>query len=152
MAQQLWIWMPTGVRWMCESTGEQVTIALLAIALNKRGCPAVSMTGDLFVSTPIPPTVKARITQIDTEQVQAELGARAVVVIAGFQGRDEHNAITTPGRGGSDTTAVGLWRRPSRPMNARFYRCGWGLYHGSGASSPRHAASPPSPSRRCWRW
>ena len=90
------------------STGEQVTIALLAIALNKRGCPAVSMTGDQVRIHTDSAHGKARITQIDTEQVQAELGAGKVVVIAGFQGRDEHNAITTLGRGGSDTTAVAV--------------------------------------------
>jgi len=90
------------------STGEQVTIALLAIALNKRGCPAVSMTGDQVRIHTDSAYGKARITRIDTEQVQAELGAGKVVVIAGFQGRDEHNAITTLGRGGSDTTAVAV--------------------------------------------
>ena len=90
------------------STGEQVTIALLAIALNKRGCPAVSMTGDQVRIHTDSAYGKARISHIDTEQVQAELGAGKVVVIAGFQGRDEHNAITTLGRGGSDTTAVAV--------------------------------------------
>ena len=90
------------------STGEQVTIALLAIALNKRGCPAVSMTGDQVRIHTDSAYGKARITRIDTEQVEAALGAGKVVVIAGFQGRDEHNAITTLGRGGSDTTAVAV--------------------------------------------
>ncbi|MFM5783228.1 aspartate kinase [Aeromonas caviae] len=90
------------------STGEQVTIALLAIALNKRGCPAVSMTGDQVRIHTDSAYGKARITRIDTEEVEAALGAGKVVVIAGFQGRDEHNAITTLGRGGSDTTAVAV--------------------------------------------
>ena len=130
------------------STGEQVTIALLAIALNKRGCPAVSMTGDQVRIHTDSAYGKARITHIDTEQVQAELGAGKVVVIAGFQGRDEHNAITTLGRGGSDTTAV-TWRRPSRPMNARSLPMWMGSIPRIRASSPRRAVSIPSPSRRC---
>lgn len=90
------------------STGEQVTIALLAIALNRRGCPAVSMTGDQVRIHTDSAYGKARISHIDTEPVRAQLAAGKVVVIAGFQGRDEHNAITTLGRGGSDTTAVAV--------------------------------------------
>ncbi|MDO2949117.1 aspartate kinase [Aeromonas simiae] len=90
------------------STGEQVTIALLAIALNQCGCPAVSMTGDQVRIHTDSAHGKARITHIDTEPVRAQLAAGKVVVIAGFQGRDEHNAITTLGRGGSDTTAVAV--------------------------------------------
>ncbi|KUE78824.1 aspartate kinase [Aeromonas schubertii] len=90
------------------STGEQVTIALLAIALNQRGCPAVSMTGDQVRIHTDSAYGKARISRIDTDPVRAQLDAGKVVVIAGFQGRDEHNAITTLGRGGSDTTAVAV--------------------------------------------
>ncbi|MEW7866211.1 aspartate kinase [Aeromonas diversa] len=90
------------------STGEQVTIALLAIALNQRGCPAVSMTGDQVRIHTDSAYGKARITHIDTDPVRAQLDAGKVVVIAGFQGRDEYNAITTLGRGGSDTTAVAV--------------------------------------------
>lgn len=90
------------------STGEQVTIALLAIALNQRGCPAVSMTGDQVRIHTDSAYGKARISRVDTDPVRAQLDAGKVVVIAGFQGRDEHNAITTLGRGGSDTTAVAV--------------------------------------------
>ena len=90
------------------ATGEQVTIALLAMALNKIGVPAVSFTG---VQVPIVTDSehgKARILSIDESKVSEQLKAGKVVVVAGFQGVDEQGCITTLGRGGSDTTAVAL--------------------------------------------
>lgn len=90
------------------ATGEQVTIALLAMALNKIGVPAVSFTG---VQVPIVTDSehgKARILSIDESKVSEQLKAGKVVVVAGFQGVDEQGSITTLGRGGSDTTAVAL--------------------------------------------
>ena len=90
------------------STGEQVTIALLAMALEKRGCPARSYTGSQVHILTDSAHNKARILDIDGERVRTDLGAGRVVVVAGFQGMDEHGNITTLGRGGSDTTAVAL--------------------------------------------
>ena len=90
------------------STGEQVTIALLSMALNKRGCPAVSYTGGQVRILTDSAHNKARIKEIDGANVRADLKAGKVVVVAGFQGVDENNNITTLGRGGSDTTAVAL--------------------------------------------
>lgn len=90
------------------STGEQVTIALLTIALQKIGCEAVSMTGDQLRMHTDDAHGKARITKIDDTPVHAHLEAGKVVVVAGFQGRAEDNSITTLGRGGSDTTAVAI--------------------------------------------
>jgi aspartate kinase len=90
------------------STGEQVTIALLSIALRKRGCDAISMTGDQLRMHTDSAHGKARITSIDDENVHAELKKGRVVVVAGFQGRSPENRITTLGRGGSDTTAVAI--------------------------------------------
>ncbi|MRI34911.1 aspartate kinase [Endozoicomonas sp. OPT23] len=90
------------------STGEQVTIALLSMALNERGCPARSYTGGQVSILTDSSHTKARIKQIDEENMRADLDAGRVVVVAGFQGRDEHGNITTLGRGGSDTTAVAL--------------------------------------------
>ncbi len=90
------------------STGEQVTIALLAMALEEGGCPARSYTGAQVHILTDSAHNKARIRDIDAACVRADLDAGRVVVIAGFQGRDEHNAITTLGRGGSDTTAVAV--------------------------------------------
>ena len=90
------------------STGEQVTIALLSIALEKRGCPARSYTGAQVCIRTDSAHTKARIMDIDAARIFADLKAGRVVVVAGFQGVDEHGNITTLGRGGSDTTAVAL--------------------------------------------
>ena len=90
------------------STGEQVTIALLAMALNKRGVPAVSYTGSQVRILTDSAHTKARILQIDDQKIRTDLKAGRVVVVAGFQGVDEHGNITTLGRGGSDTTGVAL--------------------------------------------
>ena len=90
------------------ATGEQVTIALLSMALEKRGCPARSYTGSQVHILTDSAHNKARIREIDDKRVHADLGAGRVVVVAGFQGADEHGNITTLGRGGSDTTAVAL--------------------------------------------
>lgn len=90
------------------STGEQVTIALLAMALIKRGVPAVSYTGNQVRILTDSAFTKARILQIDSEKITGDLKAGRVVVVAGFQGVDEQGNITTLGRGGSDTTGVAL--------------------------------------------
>lgn len=90
------------------STGEQVTIALLCMALDSIGCPARSFTGSQVRIVTDSAHTKARIQSIDDERMRADLGAGRVVVVAGFQGIDEQGNITTLGRGGSDTTAVAL--------------------------------------------
>jgi len=90
------------------STGEQVTIALLCMALHKRGVTAKSYTGSQVRILTDDSHTKARILDIDHHNVQADLSAGRVVVVAGFQGVDEHGNITTLGRGGSDTTGVAL--------------------------------------------
>lgn len=90
------------------STGEQVTMALLSMALDERGCPVRSYTGSQVRIETDSTHTKARIKRIDDAKIQADLDARKVVVVAGFQGVDEHGNITTLGRGGSDTTAVAL--------------------------------------------
>lgn len=90
------------------STGEQVTIALLAMALEKRGQPARSYTGAQVRILTDSAHTKARIRRIDTDRMREDLSAGRVVVVAGFQGIDEHGNITTLGRGGSDTSAVAL--------------------------------------------
>ncbi|MBX9609868.1 MAG: aspartate kinase [Gammaproteobacteria bacterium] len=90
------------------STGEQVTIALLCMALAKLGVPAVSYTGAQVRILTDSAFNKARIEAIDEHRVRADLEAGRVTVVAGFQGVDEQGNITTLGRGGSDTTAVAL--------------------------------------------
>jgi aspartate kinase len=90
------------------STGEQVTIALLCMALKARGCDARSYTGGQVKIITDDAHTKARIQSIDEKNIRADLNAGRVVVVAGFQGVDENGNITTLGRGGSDTTGVAL--------------------------------------------
>ncbi|MGJ0493062.1 aspartate kinase [Methylobacter sp.] len=90
------------------STGEQVTVSLLSMALHEIGCPACSYTGGQVKILTDSSHTKARIRNIDDTRMRAHLDEGKVVVVAGFQGVDEHNNITTLGRGGSDTTAVAL--------------------------------------------
>ena len=90
------------------STGEQVTIALLAMALEKRACAARSYTGTQVHIRTDSAHNKARIREIEDKRIHADLAAGRVVVVAGFQGVDDDGNITTLGRGGSDTTAVAL--------------------------------------------
>jgi aspartate kinase len=90
------------------TTGEQVSISLLAMALQQLGCDAISYTGSQVKITTDSEHGKARIKSIDTQRIYANLDKGKVVVVAGFQGVDEQGNITTLGRGGSDTTAVAL--------------------------------------------
>ncbi|SMF95994.1 aspartate kinase [Methylomagnum ishizawai] len=90
------------------STGEQVTIALLSMALQQKGCEARSYTGAQVRILTDRAHTKARIEDIDTERMRADLAQGRVVVVAGFQGVTADGDITTLGRGGSDTTAVAL--------------------------------------------
>lgn len=90
------------------STGEQVTVALLSMALNKRGVRARSYTGGQVRILTDSAHTKARIREIDDARMHRDLQAGNVLVVAGFQGVDENGNITTLGRGGSDTTAVAL--------------------------------------------
>ncbi len=90
------------------STGEQVTIALLAMAMHEEGLKAKSYTGPQVRVLTDSTFTKARILQIDDERIRKDLAEGHVVVVAGFQGADEDGNITTLGRGGSDTSAVAL--------------------------------------------
>ncbi|MEM9256981.1 MAG: aspartate kinase [Pseudomonadota bacterium] len=90
------------------STGEQVTTALLSMALNKRGVNAKSYNGSQVRILTDDAHTKARIREIDDRRLRSDLDAGYVLVVAGFQGVDEAGNITTLGRGGSDTTAVAL--------------------------------------------
>ncbi len=90
------------------STGEQVTIGLLAMALKEAGLKARSYTGAQVRIVTDSAHTKARILKIDDERMRADLNDGCVVVVAGFQGVDEQGNITTLGRGGSDTTGVAL--------------------------------------------
>ncbi|MBU8879617.1 aspartate kinase [Bacillus sp. FJAT-29790] len=93
---------------MLLTTGEQVTISLLAMALIEKGYPAVSFTGWQAGIKTESVHGNARILDIDTEKMETELRQGNIIVVAGFQGVTEEGAISTLGRGGSDTTAVAL--------------------------------------------
>jgi aspartate kinase len=93
---------------MLLSTGEQVTIALLTMALQARGLKARSFTGPQVGMRTDRAHTQARITQIDAERVRRSLDAGEIAVVAGFQGLSDQDEITTLGRGGSDLTAVAL--------------------------------------------
>ncbi len=93
---------------MLLSTGEQVSVALMAMAIESLGVPAISFTGAQIGLVTDSFHTKARIRNISTERMAQALGEGKIVIVAGFQGVDEHYNITTLGRGGSDTTAVAL--------------------------------------------
>ena len=93
---------------MLLSSGEQVTTALLTIALNAKGYACVGLTGAMAGIITDEIHTKARIEKIDTTRLKAELSAGRIVVVAGFQGIDDKGDITTLGRGGSDLSAVAL--------------------------------------------
>jgi aspartate kinase len=90
------------------AAGEQVSIALLAMALNKRGYSAISLTADQVVIHTDNNFNNATIHEVETQNMTTLLGQGDIVVVAGFQGRDIDGNITTLGRGGSDTTAVAI--------------------------------------------
>jgi aspartate kinase len=93
---------------MLLSTGEQVSVALMAMAIQSLGVPAISFTGAQIGLVTDSFHTKARIRDISTERMVQALSDGKIVIVAGFQGVDEHYNITTLGRGGSDTTGVAL--------------------------------------------
>ncbi|MFH0924965.1 MAG: aspartate kinase [bacterium] len=93
---------------MLISTGEQVSIALLAMAIHALGYEAKSFAGHQVRITTDSSHTKARIVNIDTQKIEQELAKGKILIIAGFQGVDENEEITTLGRGGSDTTGVAI--------------------------------------------
>ncbi len=93
---------------MLLATGEQESVALVAMAIQDLGEPAVSLTGGQIGIVTDGTHTKARIKKIDTKRIRRELDAGRIVVAAGFQGIDDDFNITTLGRGGSDTTATAL--------------------------------------------
>ena len=93
---------------MLLSTGEQISIALLAMALEKLSVPVVSMTGWQAGVRTDSKYGSAKIKRINAERIMSELDSNKVVIVAGFQGINKYDDITTLGRGGSDTSAVAL--------------------------------------------
>ena len=93
---------------MLLTTGEQVSIALMAMAINAAGHEGISLTGGQIGLITDAVHTKARIQKIDADRIRKELNSGKIVIVAGFQGIDETGEITTLGRGASDTTAVAL--------------------------------------------
>ena len=93
---------------MLLSTGEQISISLLSIALNELGHSAISFTGQQVGIKTTGTHTKSRISEIDGRRIHEALNQDKIVIVAGFQGINEREDITTLGRGGSDTTAVAL--------------------------------------------
>ena len=93
---------------MLLATGEQISISLLAMALNEIGCHAISLTGWQAGFHTDRAYTKARISRLEPERISSELERNRVVVVAGFQGLNKLDDITTLGRGGSDTSAVAI--------------------------------------------
>jgi aspartate kinase len=93
---------------MLLSAGEQISAALLAMAIEKLGYPVISLLGWQAGFNTNSTYGSARIKRINTERIRAELDKRKIVIVAGFQGINRHGDITTLGRGGSDTSAVGI--------------------------------------------
>ena len=93
---------------MLLASGEQISIALLAMAIEKIGCPVVSLTGWQAGFLTNSHAGNARIHKVDTERIMSELDQKKIVIVAGFQGLDKYDNITTLGRGGSDTSAVAI--------------------------------------------
>ncbi len=93
---------------MLLSSGEQISIALLAMAIEKIGAPVISLTGWQAGFQTNSSAGNARINKINTERILSELDQKKIVIVAGFQGLDKYDNITTLGRGGSDTSAVAI--------------------------------------------
>ena len=136
---------------MLVSTGEQVTTALLSMALHKRQVPARSYNGSQVRILTDTAHTKARIQHIDGHKLRADIDQGRVVVVAGFQGVDPDGNITTLGRGGSDTTAVALAAALSAD-ECQIYTDVDGVY----TTDPRIESSARRleklPSRKCSSW
>lgn len=93
---------------MLLAAGEQISISLLAMALQTLGCPAISLLGWQAGFSTSSAHTRARIKKVDTSRIKAEIAKKQIVVVAGFQGLNKYDDITTLGRGGSDTSAVAI--------------------------------------------
>lgn len=93
---------------MLLTTGEQTSVALMAMAMHSLGVPAISLNAFQVAMHTTSVAGNARLTKVDKERIQHELGQRKIVIVTGFQGISKYEDFTTLGRGGSDTTAVAL--------------------------------------------
>ena len=89
-------------------TGEQVSVALMAMAMHSLGVPAISLNAAQAGMQTTTAYTKAKLKKIDTQRIRHELDSRKIVIVTGFQGINRYDDMTTLGRGGSDTTAVAI--------------------------------------------
>jgi aspartate kinase len=134
------------------ATGEQVTIGLLAIALDSMGHKARSYTGGQIRVLTDSAFTKARILAIDEEKIRADLDEGTIVIVAGFQGVDADGNITTLGRGGSDTSGVALAAALKADECQIYTRCRRRLYDRPPDRSGGEAARHRHVRRKCWKW
>ncbi len=132
---------------MLVSTGEQVTISLLAMALHQLGVPATSYTGAQVGIRTDSAHTKARIQRIETDDLKEDLAEGQVVVVAGFQGVDEEGN-TPPSVAAGRTLPAWRWPRPWAPTSARYTPTWTGSTPPTRGSAPRRSAWSASPSRR----
>lgn len=136
---------------MLLATGEQISISLLAMALSELGVPAISLTGWQAGFHTDRAYTKARIRRLDSERVESELARNRVVVVAGFQGLNRMEDITTLGRGGSDTSAVAL-AAALHADRCQIFTDVEGVYTADPRFIPAQSVWTKSPSMRCWSW
>ena len=136
---------------MLMSTGEQISISLCAIALQELGVPSISLLGWQVGMKTNSDYGNARIKTVDQERIQRELDQGRVVLVAGFQGINKHEDMTTLGRGGSDTTAVAIAAKMHADL-CQIYTDVEGVYTPIPGSSPQRKSSRRSPTTRCWNW
>ena len=136
---------------MLLSTGEQVSIALCAMAIEAMGYPVISLTGWQVGMKTNRNYGDARITRIDKDRIVSELGQRRIVLVAGFQGINRFDDVTTLGRGGSDTSAVALAAVLHADL-CQIYTDVDGVYTADPAWSRTPRSSTRSPMTRCWSW
>jgi len=133
------------------STGEQVTVTLLAIVLNAMGYKARSFLGFQIKILTDQAYKKARISLIDTGAIKKELKKGTIIVVAGFQGVDKDNNITTLGRGGSDTSAVAL-AAALKADQCDIYTDVDGVYTTDPNVCNKARRLEKFPMMKCWKW
>ena len=136
---------------MLLSTGEQISVALCAMALEAMGLPCISLAAWQVGIQSTSVHSDARIKKIDTERIQSELDQHLIVIVTGFQGVDRNGDVTTLG-GAGPTPAPWRWRRPSVQICARSTRMWTVCIPRTPASSPVPANWMRSPTTRCWNW
>lgn len=136
---------------MLLACGEQQSIALMAMAIEKMGYPVVSLCGWQVGITTNSNHSDARIRRVDCDRVRQELDRKRIVLVAGFQGVDRSGDVTTLGRGGSDTTAVAMAVALQADLCQIFTDVD-GVYTSDPRVVRRRRSSTRSRTTRCWSW